>query len=146
MKSFTTAALVGAASAEHSFIEFITTMAIQEAEAQKLQAAQPQFAFQELLTQMHIDEIKAWEADQAEMVEEIEANPFEILTTIAIEEAKKKKSVSDVFHRAIVEERQMDSMTNVLHAMSGVGRQNAPASIDEAFHQMTKERKVKEGQ
>ena len=95
---------------------------------------------------MHIDEIKAWEADQAEMVEEIEANPFEILTTIAIEEAKKKKSVSDVFHRAIVEERQMDSMTNVLHAMSGQGRQSAPASIDDAFHQMTKERKVKEGE
>lgn len=60
---FAAAALIGAVSAEASFIDFITNMAIQEAQAAEIQAAQPQFAFQELLTQMHIDEIKAFEAE-----------------------------------------------------------------------------------
>ena len=60
MKSFAVAALLGAVSAETSFIDFLTQMAIQEAEANTIQAAQPQFAFQELLTQMAIDEIQKY--------------------------------------------------------------------------------------
>jgi hypothetical protein len=140
MKSFATAALIGAVSAEQSFMEFITTMAIQEAEAQKLQAAQPQFAFQELLTQMHIDEIKVFEADQVEMVEEIEANPFEILTSIAIEEPKNKKTFSGFLHEKIVEEREKPSLFDALHSMSADRR--APAvAMDDVFHQMSKERR-----
>lgn len=59
MKSFAVAALVSVASAETSFFEFITDMAIQEAEAKQIEASKPKFAFQELLTQMAIDEMKA---------------------------------------------------------------------------------------
>lgn len=61
MKSFAVAALVSVASAETSFFDFITDMAIQEAEAKQIEASQPKFAFQELLTQMAIDEMKATE-------------------------------------------------------------------------------------
>lgn len=60
MKSIAIAALIGAASAETNFIDFVTNMALQEREAAKVQAAQPQFAFQELLTQMAIDEIQKY--------------------------------------------------------------------------------------
>jgi hypothetical protein len=41
MKSFAAAALIGATSAEPSFLTFITDMAIQEAEANQFQVEEP---------------------------------------------------------------------------------------------------------
>lgn len=92
MKSIAIAALVGAASAEANFIDFVTNMAIQEREAAKVQAAQPQFAFQELLTQMAIDEIQKYQEmepmleEEVEMVEEQDFSPMEILTQLAMQD------------------------------------------------------------
>jgi len=70
MKTFTSAAVVGLAAAESaSFVDFISTMAIQEAQAQEIEA-EPQFSFQELLTQMHIDQIEEAESKEIMDMEE----------------------------------------------------------------------------
>lgn len=68
MKTFTTAAVLGLAAAETSFVDFITNMAIQEHEAKEIEAMEAEFSFEqsmetgfsfnELLTQMAIDEIE----------------------------------------------------------------------------------------
>ena len=101
MKSFAAAALIGVTSAEHSFIDMITNMALQEAEAAKYQAAQPKFAFQELLTQMAVDEIEAHESAK------IDYNPIQMLTNMALNEYKKqqaKPTITSLMNTMIKEE------------------------------------------
>jgi ketopantoate reductase len=118
MKSFAAAAMIGATSAEPSFVDFITEMAVQEAKASEYQAAQPKFAFQELLTQMHVDEIKAWEAEQAELVSNAEMNPLSLLTGIALNQLNNQESFDGMINNIIREEREKPSMVDAFTAMT----------------------------
>ena len=70
MKTFTSAAVVGLAAAEPSnFVDFISTMAIQEAQSQEIKAMESEFSFQDLLTQMAIDEIEEADSQEAMTME-----------------------------------------------------------------------------
>ena len=125
MKSFAAAALIGATSAEPSFINFITDMAIQEAEAaQRYQEEEPKFAFQELLVQMHIDEIKAWEAQKEEMT-------FTDAIAMKIREEREKPSMMDAFTAMSLERRENE--------------QNEESLLD-AFTAMTLKRRESRGE
>jgi len=138
MKSFAAAALIGATSAEHSFIDMITNMALQEAEAAKHQAAQPKFAFQELLTQMAVDEIEAHEAAK------IDYNPIQMLTNMAIAEYEKqqaKPTINSLMTTMLEDKMNTKSFVEVLSEMHQ--EEKAMGSMHEAFVNMAIEHRAK---
>lgn len=150
MKSIAIAALIGAASAETNFIDFVTNMAIQEREAAKVQAAQPQFAFQELLTQMAIDEIVKYKEmepmveEEVEMVEEQDFSPLEILTQIALEETE--DSWTDMIRTWRREESFHQPIEEFFTDMALTGRKLEAEKEDaiDVFTAMSLERRTKE--
>ena len=63
---------------------------------------------------MHVDEIKAWEAEQAELISQNEMNPLSILTSIALNQMNNQQSFDDMTNNIIIQEREKPSMVDFL--------------------------------
>lgn len=146
MKSFAVAALVSFASAETSFFDFITDMAIQEAEAKQLEVSQPKFAFQELLTQMAIDEMKANEEMKFINLfndmnkEEKQPSLHDAFVNLYLEQREAKKAqptFHDLMTNMFIEKREEPKFVSLFNNMDKTAK---PSMHDAFVNLMTEQR------